>query len=78
MRYVHAALIGFAGAIVLGVTTGFVETVSSGAKDRVVVYSMGLATGLNCAAFFTLLLVPLAVFVSFIRRNRRGTGTPVR
>jgi len=78
MRYLRAALIGFAGAVLLGVMTGFVETVSLGLKDRALIYAVGLATGLNCAAFFTLLLVPLAVVVSFIRRNRPGACTPIR
>jgi hypothetical protein len=81
MRYVRAALIGFAGAMVLGLMTGFLEALSGPSvapADRASLYAAGLATGLNCAAFFTLLLVPLAVLVSFMTRPRRSAGTPGR
>jgi Ankyrin repeats (3 copies) len=80
MRYVRAALFGFAGAMVLGLMTGFLAHSGPNVapEDRASLYAARLATGVNCAAFFTLLLVPIAVLVSFIRRPRRGEGTPVR
>jgi hypothetical protein len=42
---------------------------SSSREGSAAVYAVGLATGLNCAAFFALLLVPGCIAALFIKRR---------
>jgi hypothetical protein len=42
---------------------------SSSSEGSAAVYAVGIATGLNCAAFFALVLVPAAVAGLFIKRR---------
>jgi hypothetical protein len=52
--------------VVHGPLGGVVQTSSSG---RAMSYAVGIATGLNCAAFFALVLVPGCIVALFIKRR---------
>jgi hypothetical protein len=94
MAYFRAALLGLAGAFLLGVAVGAIETmrlsremeharpndtfyvqwrstvVGGPARDPATLYAIGIGTGLNCAAFLALILVPTAVVIQLARRRR--------
>ena len=76
MRYFRAALLGLVVAIVLGAATGVHEYVhlagEAGAEGRARAYAESIAMGLNCAALFALVCVPVAVILSVALRRRSG------
>jgi len=81
VRYLRAALLALIGAVALGSATGFLQAVSVsqvGTKSRAETFAIGLATGLNCAALFAVLLVPVAVLVTYGKGRFSGARTPFR
>jgi hypothetical protein len=73
VAYLRAALVGLALAIALGAAMGVGESFKGGNTDtKARAPAEGIATGLNCAALFSLLLVPGAVAVLFVKRTVSG------
>ena len=79
MAYLRAALLGLVVAIALGAAMGFRESLIVGrgngtnAETRATVYAVGIATGVNCAALCSLLFVPSAIAILFVK-GRVGRG----
>lgn len=77
MAYVKAVIASLLGALLLGAGTGVVEVLTGAVarlrpEDKAVVYAVGISVAMNCAAFFVLVFVPLAVVLVFaVRRWRR-------
>ncbi len=77
MAYVKAVIASLLGALLLGAGTGVVEVLTGAVarlrpEDKAVVYAVGISVAMNCAAFFVLMFVPLAVVLVFaVRRWRR-------
>ena len=77
----RAALFALLGAIVLGGAIGFLQGLSVshfGTKTHAETLAIGFATGLNSAAVFALVLVPVAVVVTFVRARLPAGRTPFR
>jgi hypothetical protein len=82
MAYVKAVAGAFVAALVLGAGTGVVAVLTGAvaklrSDDKAAVYASGISEGLNCAAFFVLVFVPLAVVLVFAVgrwRRRHATG----
>jgi hypothetical protein len=77
MAYVKAVAMALAAAIVLGGATGLGFAVwgvfqALRPEDKATVLSRAISEGLNCAAFFTLVLIPLLVAFVFVRRRLRS------
>ncbi len=85
MAYVKAVLGVLGAALLFGAGTGVFEVLTDAVtrlrpEDKAIVYSMGISEAVNCAAFFAVVLIPLALILVFvIRRWRRrpasGTST---
>jgi membrane protein implicated in regulation of membrane protease activity len=83
MAYVKAVLGALVAALVLGAGTGAVEVLTGAvarlrSEDKAVVYAVGVSVAMNCAAFFVLVFVPLAVVLVFAVRRWRRRPTPGR
>ncbi|WP_059435675.1 hypothetical protein [Anaeromyxobacter sp. PSR-1] len=80
MAYAKAIILAVVAAVVAGAGAGAVEawTVAMarlGAEDRAVLFAQSISVAVNCAAFFVLVLVPLAaVLVVGVRRRRRRSS----
>lgn len=77
MSYVKAVIGAVLAALLLGAGAGAVEVLTGAVarlrpEDKAVVYAVGVSVAMNCAAFFVLVFVPLAVVLVFaVRRWRR-------
>ena len=70
MTYLRAALLALAAAVALGVAAGTTAAVVvSRELSRAGVIAEGIATALNCAALYALVLVPAAVVGLFVERT---------
>jgi len=76
MAYTKAVISAVIAALVLGVATGagalFKHALAAiPAEDRATIYAMSISEAMNCAAFFILVLVPLALLLVFVMRRWR-------
>ncbi len=83
MAYVKAVVGALVGGLLLGAGTGVVEVLTGALarlhpEDKAVVYAMSISVAMNCAAFFVLVLVPLAVVLVFAIRRWRSRPAPGR
>ncbi len=83
MSYVKAGVGAFVAALLLGLGIGIVEVLTGAVarlrpEDKAVVYAMSISVAMNCAAFFVLVLVPLAVVLVFAIRRWRSRPAPGR
>jgi Na+-driven multidrug efflux pump len=77
--YVKAVVLAFAAAIAVGAGIGAVVGAGKlSPADKATVYAAALSEAMNCAAFFVIVFVPLAVVFVFIRRFRRGRAGAAR
>jgi hypothetical protein len=80
LRYVKAVLLGFAAALLLGVAEGALEAVRAlPPEHKATVLALGISCAVNSAVFFTLVFVPTAVLIVYVRaRRRRRSQDPGR
>jgi hypothetical protein len=75
VAYVKAVVAAIAVALLVAVAGTLLQ--ARGAitpEQKQVAYSRGISEGMNNAAFFTLVLVPVALGLAYVqRRRRRGT-----
>ena len=71
MSYLRAGFIGFIAALGLGAAAGAFEGASLAEKQhpKAAIYADAIAMALNCAAVFTLVLVPAACAGLYIKRS---------
>ena len=72
MAYVKVVLAALGAALLLGAVAGVLTgAVVRLPEDKAVVCAVGVSEAVNCAAFFALVLVPLAVVAVFAMRKWR-------
>jgi len=78
MAYLRAALLGFAVAVIVGAAFGAreyartIHAASGTPEGKARAYAIGIATTLNCAAFYSLICVPGAIVVLLVKRKLAG------
>jgi hypothetical protein len=76
MAYVKAVIGAVVAALLLGAAAGGLMSLkqalaSISPQDRATILASTIAETMNCAAFFVLVFVPLALVLVFVRRWRR-------
>lgn len=83
MAYVKAVIAALLAGLLLGAGTGLIEVLTGAVarlrpEDKAVVYAVGISVAMNCAAFFILVFIPLAVVLVFAIRRWRRRPAPGR
>jgi predicted benzoate:H+ symporter BenE len=73
MAYLKAVVGAFLAALLLGAATGAGEVFRRAVanippEEKATIYAASISEAMNCAAFFILVLVPLAVLLLFLVR----------
>lgn len=81
MAYAKAILGAVVAALLLGAATGASEVFRAAVAhlspaDKATIYAASISGAVNCAAFFILVFVPLAVVLVFVIRRWRGRPAP--
>jgi hypothetical protein len=77
MAYARAVVTAIAAGLLLGAGIGAFDAFTGALarlrpEDRATVLAWAISEAMNCAAFFVLVFVPLAVVVVLLRRRWRG------
>jgi hypothetical protein len=73
MGYLKTAALGVLASVAMGAAVGAYGILGAGnlgPADKAAVYSQAISEAMNCATFFTIVLVPVALVVVLLRNRR--------
>jgi hypothetical protein len=78
VAYLKATALAVVGALLIGAATATWSIVQAAfaalrPEDKATVLSRSISEGMNCAAFYLSVLVPLGLVVAYVLRRRKRT-----